>query len=103
MGHLPNTQRYLGHTSINSHSDPLKVGGLLDFSVTPSPNWTFGFGTSLGFGLGGLDLGLRLRLDNNDVISSFSFAGGSTLSTYFYQTEDNSLEKIMTTFTLKFL
>ena len=25
MGHLPNTQRYLGHTSEPSHSDPLKV------------------------------------------------------------------------------
>ena len=30
------------------------------FSVTPSPIWTFGFRTSLGFGLGGLDLGLGL-------------------------------------------
>ena len=35
-------------------------GGLCDFSVTPSPNWTFGFLTTLGFGLGGLDFGLGL-------------------------------------------
>ena len=75
MGHLPNIQRYLGHTSINSHSDRQTlqklgggvgglVGGPCDFSVSPSPNWTFGFGTylglGLGLGLGGLDLGLGL-------------------------------------------
>ena len=40
------------------------VGGLCDFSVSPSPNWTFGFWTALvlgfGVGLGGLDVGLEL-------------------------------------------
>ena len=40
------------------------VGGLCDFSVSPSPNWTFGFWTALvlgfGLGLGGLDFGLGL-------------------------------------------
>ena len=43
-------------------------GGLCDFSVSPSPNWTFGFWTDLvlglGLGLGGLDF--RLGLDNNN-------------------------------------
>ena len=36
-------------------------GGPCDYIIT-SPNWTFGFGTSLGlgFGLGGLDLGQGL-------------------------------------------
>ena len=38
------------------------MGGPCDYSVTPSPNWTFGFLTDLvlGLGLGGLDLGLGL-------------------------------------------
>ncbi len=40
------------------------MGGPCDSSVNPSPNWTFGFLTSLGLGfglgLGGLDLGLEL-------------------------------------------
>ena len=38
------------------------MGGPCDFSVTPSPNWNFGFLTDLGLGLGlrGLDLGLGL-------------------------------------------
>ncbi len=39
-------------------------GGLCDFSVSPSPNWTLGFWTALvfglGLGLGGLDFGLGL-------------------------------------------
>ena len=30
------------------------VGGPCDFIATASPNWTFGFGTSLGLGLLGL-------------------------------------------------
>ena len=45
------------------------MGGLCDFSVSPSPNWTFGFWTALvlgfGLGLGGLDFGLGL--DNNPL------------------------------------
>ena len=40
--------------------------GPCDFSVSPSPNWTFGFWTALvlglGLGLGALDF--RLGLDN---------------------------------------
>lgn len=36
-----------------------------DVSVTPSPR-TFGFGTSLRFGLGGLDLGIGL--DNCQIM-----------------------------------
>ena len=35
---------------------------LCEFSVSFSPNWTFGFGTSLG--LGGLNLGLKHVSDN---------------------------------------
>ena len=38
------------------------VGGPYDFSVIPSPNWSFGFGTSLG--LGGLESGQELFLTN---------------------------------------
>ena len=34
-------------------SSPRTGGGPYDFSVTPSPNWTCGFGTSMGFGLRG--------------------------------------------------
>ena len=37
-----------------------KVVAPCDFSVIPSPNWTFIFRTALGLGLGGLDLGLGL-------------------------------------------
>ena len=59
-GHLPNSQRYLGHTSEPlTPTQTLKKlrggwwgGGLCDFSVAPSPNWVFGFWTALGFGLG---------------------------------------------------
>ena len=40
------------------------VGGLCDFGVSPSMNWTFGFWTALvlglGLGVGGLDFGLGL-------------------------------------------
>ena len=43
-------------------SSRLYDGVLCNFSVSPSPNWTFRFGTTLGLGLGlglrGLDLGL---------------------------------------------
>ena len=44
--------------------------GPCDFSVSPSPNWTFGFWTALvfglGLGLGGLEFGLGL--DNIPVL-----------------------------------
>ena len=41
-----------------------KTNRLCDFSVSPSPNWTFCFWTSLGLGLGLGGLGLGLGLDN---------------------------------------
>ena len=46
-----------------NHVLPLRSSkgvGPCDFSVTPSHNWIFGFGTSLEVGLGGLDFGLGL-------------------------------------------
>ena len=52
------------------HFLDLLVGDLCDYSVIPSPNWTFGFrtalalkqqlGLTLGLGIGGLDFGLGL-------------------------------------------
>ena len=48
------------------------VGGSCDFSVSPSPNWTFWFGTALGVGLGlalgGLGLGVGLDKNNWTIV-----------------------------------
>ena len=54
-------------THNNTHNN---THGPCDYSVIPSSNWTFGFGTSLGLGM---ELGLRgpdlgLGLDNNDAL-----------------------------------
>ena len=56
---LNNTQRYLEHTSEPlTPTQTLKKlwggwwgGGLCDFCVDPSPNWTFGYWTALELGL----------------------------------------------------
>ena len=60
------------------------VGGPCNYSVTPSPNWTFGFGTSLGFGLGELDLGIGLdNLDFSETTTDEATKGHCLLMQHY--------------------
>lgn len=73
---------------------PLSVTlfGPCDFSVSPSPNWTFSFGTFWGlgleFGLGGLGLGIELDKKNHSSLGEYFQFYLSSLS-FLFQKSNN--------------